>query len=167
MTDENARVNHPSYYEKSIKDNRKHPECIYLLELLTEGLPGIIAYDLGNLKYLYRFGSKAEEGLSKKEKAVEDVSKIGWYGKDLTLKWHSYSTQINFVEYKPSTHNVIAQLIAEEFVFDKPESVKNAVRDVILYAYLLKTTKADPDKYFAAVQNLISVVSDTKDEEWN
>ena len=64
---EDTRVNHPSYYEKKVNDNRIHPECIELLEVITRGFPGILALDAGQLKYCYRFGSKAEEGLSRKE----------------------------------------------------------------------------------------------------
>ena len=44
---EDTRVNHPSYYEKKVNDNRIHPECIELLEVITRGFPGILALDAG------------------------------------------------------------------------------------------------------------------------
>ena len=82
MNTNDCMVNHPSHYEKAVTDNRLHPECIELLDVITQGLPGIIALDIGQLKYLYRFGSKAEEGMTKREKAIQDIEKIGWYAED-------------------------------------------------------------------------------------
>ena len=73
---ENDRVNHPSYYEKG----NGHTESIYLLSILTERFSGIYAGCVMQAKYLYRAGSKSEEGISIFEKAVEDIKKIDSIG---------------------------------------------------------------------------------------
>lgn len=161
------RVNHPSYYEKDVKDDRDHPECIDLLEVITNGLPGIIAMEIGQLKYLYRFGSKAEEGLSKKQKALEDVNKVLWYAID-AKKRLAYGDYNEDMPSFPSETRImtIARLIAEEFAFDKPKEVKNEVRGVIYAAYQLGYG-SDIDRYIDAVQKLVEAVENTTEEVWN
>lgn len=166
---EEARVNHPSYYETPVEDGRDHPECIDLLEVLTSGLPGILALDIGQLKYLYRFGKKDEEGLSRKEKALEDVNKIEWYAKDFKRHWGYYCNDVRPpVSYSQIANRTIQRLIAEEFAFDKPESLKPYVRNVIYIAYDLSVTaSSNVDAYIEAIQHLIKAIEDTKEEEWN
>ena len=166
MDTEDCMVNHPSHYEKVLFDNRLHPECIELLDIITQGLPGIIALDIGQLKYLYRFGSKAEEGMTKREKAIQDVEKIGWYAEDAKSRWTKYSGLIDQRSITPATYT-IAFLVAEEFAFDKPESLKNLVRAIIVQAMLLTSKEQDIIKYCMCVNALIEAVKKTTDADWN
>ena len=166
MNTNDFMVNHPSHYEKALADNRLHPECIELLDVITQGLPGIIALDIGQLKYLYRFGSKAEEGMTKREKAIQDIEKIGWYAEDAKKRWLSYSDLIVQKPVTQATHT-IALLVAEEFAFDKSELLKDLVRAVIVQAMLLTTKEQDIVKYCDCVNALIEVAKATTDEDWN
>ena len=161
---EDTRVNHPSYYEKKVNDNRVHPECIELLEVITRGFPGILALDAGQLKYCYRFGSKAEEGLSRKEKAAEDTRKIAWYMKDFTKRFYDY--KIEEVEFD-SFYKTIVSLVAEEFAFDKPESIKPAVRKLIEQIMRAKTKTYDSEGLVHAANNLVEAVEISDESEWN
>ena len=64
------RVNHPKYYNGS----GNKAECI---DIIAHYLTPI-----GNaMKYLWRCGLKTEEGLSDKEKEIEDLKKGKWYVK--------------------------------------------------------------------------------------
>ena len=64
------RVEHPRYYS-------------YLKELCGIEVIDItrhMDFDLGNVvKYVLRQGLKSEEGMSNKEKAIEDLKKARWY----------------------------------------------------------------------------------------
>lgn len=161
---EDTRVNHPSYYEKKVNDNRVHPECIELLEVVTRGFPGILALDAGQLKYCYRFGSKAEEGLSRKEKAAEDTRKIVWYMKDFVKRFYDY--KIEEIEFDLFFQTIIT-LVAEEFAFDKPESIKPAVRNLISMIMRAKTRTYDAEGLVKAAENLVKVVEESDESEWN
>ena len=161
---EDTRVNHPSYYEKKVNDNRVHPECIELLEVVTRGFPGILALDAGQLKYCYRFGSKAEEGLSRKEKAAEDTRKIVWYMKDFTKRFYDY--KIEEVEYD-QYFKTISTLVAEEFAFDKPESIKDPVRKLIEQIMKSKTKYYDSEGLVHAADVLVKAVEASDESEWN
>ena len=161
---EDTRVNHPSYYEKKVNDNRVHPECIELLEVITRGFPGILALDAGQLKYCYRFGSKDEEGLSKKEKAAEDTRKIVWYMKDFTKRFFDY--KIEDVD-EDAYFKTISTLVAEEFAFDKPESIKPDVRNLITMIMRAKTKSYDLDGLIYAAENLVKAVEASEESEWN
>lgn len=165
---ENERVDHPRYYEVKAEDDRDHPECIDLLETITAGLPGIIALDLGQLKYLYRLGHKSEEGLTKREKAVEDANKILWYAKDLDRHWNYYLDELERARfhYNIGTHTM-ARLIAEEFAMNKPAVIKDCVRRVIYCAYELSTENWDVERYVESVQHLADACKSTRDEDWN
>ena len=61
-------VNSPSHYQS-------HPsgvECITITEHYN--------FNVGNaIKYLWRNGLKAEEGMSSTEKQIEDLKKARWY----------------------------------------------------------------------------------------
>ena len=67
------RINHPSHYTwlKSL--------CgIEVIDITRH-----MDFDLGNAtKYILRQGHKSEEGMSDKEKAIEDLEKAIWYIKD-------------------------------------------------------------------------------------
>ena len=166
MSMEKDMVNHPSHYEKSVSDNRLHPECIELLEVITQGLTGILALDIGQLKYLYRFGSKPEPGMTKREKAIQDVEKIGWYADDAGKRWPSYSDSIVVKPVSSATYT-LASLVAEEFAFDKPEVLKDYVRDIVTQAMLLTTDAGDIAKYQTSVKNLIKAIRASTDDYWD
>lgn len=161
---EDTRVNHPPYYEKEVNDNRIHPECIELLEVITRGFSGILALDAGQLKYCYRFGSKAEEGLSRKEKAVEDTRKIVWYMKDFAKRFFDY--KIEEVD-EDAYFKTITTLVAEEFAFDKPESIKPAVRNLITMIMRAKTKSYVLDDLVNSAENLVKAVEQSSESEWN
>ena len=63
-------VNHPPHYTW-LKD-----KCgIEVIDITRH-----MDFDLGNVvKYVLRQGLKAEEGMSNKEKAIEDLKKARWY----------------------------------------------------------------------------------------
>lgn len=73
------RVNHPSHY-CWLKD-----KCgIEVIDITRH-----MNFDLGNaIKYILRSGHKAEEGMSDKQKEIEDLQKAMWYINDYinTLK---------------------------------------------------------------------------------
>lgn len=160
---EDKRVNHPSYYEKKLDDNRLHPECIDLLEVLTKDFTGVLALDIGQLKYCYRFGSKAEEGLSRKEKALEDTRKIVWYMKDFVKRRPEYS--IKECEYD-TYFKTLTALVAEEFAFDKPEPIKPFVRELISYAMRAKTNFYDSFLLVRSAEKLVEAVETSDEEIW-
>mgnify|MGYP003621138494 FL=1 len=61
-------INHPSHYTS-------HPSGIECIDIAEH-------YDfcIGNaIKYLWRAGLKSEDGISKKEKQIEDLKKAIWY----------------------------------------------------------------------------------------
>jgi len=115
------RVNHPSYYNSGI-------ECIELLDALTEGYEGIVAFDIGQSKYLYRCGAKPEKGLTPFEKAIEDIDKNIFYIKDI-MKREEEDEEIIFCSInKPKC---LSKLIAKEFCINKPEAIHQYIKDYI------------------------------------
>jgi hypothetical protein len=69
----NDRVNHPSHYTW-LKD---------LCGIEVIDITRHMDFNLGNAtKYILRQGHKSEEGMSDKEKAIEDLKKAIWYIKD-------------------------------------------------------------------------------------
>lgn len=70
-------VNHPAYYTK---ENVLQLECIDVIEVMVAELTGITSFLLGQVvKYCYRTGCKKEQGLSDKEKQIQDYEKALWY----------------------------------------------------------------------------------------
>lgn len=68
-----SRVDHPSHYTW-LKD---------LCGIEVIDITRHMDFDLGNAtKYILRQGHKSEEGMSDKEKAIEDLEKAIWYIKD-------------------------------------------------------------------------------------
>lgn len=66
------------------KDNVNHPShYTWLKELCGIEVIDItrhLDFDLGNvIKYTLRHGHKSEEGMSNKQKAIEDLKKARWY----------------------------------------------------------------------------------------
>lgn len=61
-------INHPSHYTSHLSGI----ECIDIAEHHD--------FCIGNaIKYLWRAGLKSEDGISKKEKQIEDLKKAIWY----------------------------------------------------------------------------------------
>lgn len=79
-------VNWDYYFNLAVTpiDNVEHPKHYsYLKELCGIEVIDItrhMDFDLGNvIKYVLRQGLKSEEGMSNKEKAIEDLKKARWY----------------------------------------------------------------------------------------
>ena len=79
-------VNWDYYFNLAVTptDNVNHPRHYsYLKELCGVEVIDItrhMDFDLGNVvKYVIRQGLKSEEGMSNKEKAIEDLKKARWY----------------------------------------------------------------------------------------
>lgn len=61
-------INHPSHYTS-------HPSGIECIDIAEHH-----DFCIGNaIKYLWRAGPKSEDGISKKEKQIEDLKKAIWY----------------------------------------------------------------------------------------
>lgn len=72
-TSPSDRVNHPSHYTW-LKD---------LCGIEVIDITRHMDFDLGNtIKYILRHGHKSEEGISNKDKAIEDLMKARWYLED-------------------------------------------------------------------------------------
>jgi len=75
------RVNHPDYYQNgpcvvSANTGERIPiECIDVIRDMP-------TWKGNAIKYLWRAGSKKEEGLSDREKEIEDLKKAQWYIED-------------------------------------------------------------------------------------
>lgn len=64
-------VNHPKWYTQ-------HPSGIECIEITRH-----YCFAIGNaIKYLWRAGLKVEEGMTDKQKEIEDLEKAVWYIKD-------------------------------------------------------------------------------------
>ncbi len=64
-------VNHPSHYTS-------HPSGVECIEITRH-----YCFTIGSaIKYLWRAGLKKEEGLTNREKEIEDLEKAVWYIKD-------------------------------------------------------------------------------------
>lgn len=65
------KVNHPKHYTS-------HPSGIECIEITRH-----YCFAIGNaIKYLWRAGLKVEEGMTDKQKEIEDLEKSIWYIKD-------------------------------------------------------------------------------------
>lgn len=65
------RVDHPDYYNQ-------HPSGVECIDIIRH-----YCFDIGNaIKYLWRAGLKVEEGLTDKQKEIEDLRKAIWYIQD-------------------------------------------------------------------------------------
>lgn len=66
-----SRVEHPKHYNS-------HPSGIECIEIVRHH-----DFNIGNaIKYLWRAGIKTEEGISNKDKQIEDLEKAIFYIKD-------------------------------------------------------------------------------------
>lgn len=67
----NDNVNHPKHYTN-------HPSGIECIEITRH-----YCFSIGNaIKYLWRAGLKTEEGMTNKQKEIEDLKKAIWYIND-------------------------------------------------------------------------------------
>ncbi len=143
-------VNHPGHYEKKIDDGLDHPECIDLLDFLVFGYSGIAAGCVMQFKYCYRAGSKAERGLTLEQKTAEDFNKVVWYMKYYQSKvltaWHNENdgleNKTNKIpwEYRcqEDKHAAALRCVANEFIMDKPTSIRSKLEDVIIMVACMK-----------------------------
>lgn len=82
---EHDAVNHPSHYTTNTPIIRVKCECGKVIEVPIECIDVIrnMPSWKGNaIKYLWRAGLKKEQGLSDKEKEIEDCKKAIWYIND-------------------------------------------------------------------------------------
>jgi len=71
MENKKDNVNHPQWYTK-------HPSGVECIDITRH-----YCFDIGNaIKYLWRAGLKREEGISNRDKEIEDLEKAIWYIKD-------------------------------------------------------------------------------------
>lgn len=76
------RIDHPKYYNS-------HPSGIECIKITRH-----YCFAIGNaIKYLWRAGLKIEEGLSDKQKEVEDLKKAIWYINDRIKQLEDDSTK--------------------------------------------------------------------------
>lgn len=65
------KVNHPAHYNS-------HPSGVECIDIIRH-----YCYDIGAaIKYLWRAGLKTEEGMTDREKEIEDLRKAIWYIED-------------------------------------------------------------------------------------
>lgn len=163
---EKEMVNHPDHYEKG----GKHIECIHLMALICEGYSGIAAFDIGQCKYIYRCGCKAEQGMEDKAKAIQDSNKYGWYLNDFRMRALQNRTSSD-PEYhrdellpkgwyceKPY-NDAIANFIADEYTFDKGDLAKPIIRSLITNIYCMRTF-GDLDRAIDTVKMLSKVLAE-------
>lgn len=68
---EKESVNHPKHYNS-------HPSGVECIDIIRH-----YCYDIGAaIKYLWRAGLKTEEGMTDREKEIEDLRKAIWYIED-------------------------------------------------------------------------------------
>ena len=68
---EKESVNHPKHYNS-------HPSGVECIDIIRH-----YCYDIGAaIKYLWRAGLKTEEGMTDREKEIEDLRKAIWHIKD-------------------------------------------------------------------------------------
>lgn len=66
-----SNVNHPKHYNS-------HPSGVECIDIVRH-----YCFDIGNaIKYLWRCGLKKEEGMTDREKEIEDLEKAVWYIQD-------------------------------------------------------------------------------------
>lgn len=136
---EKETVNHPDHYKKGDRI-----ECIELLDIITKGYEGIAAFDIGQVKYLYRAGSKFNDPKQKAKKALEDVNKFTFYIKDFmnrALTTLRYDPEF-FLKYNlelpkgfscsESKNECVLNAVALEFKFDKPKEIQSDFDNLII-----------------------------------
>lgn len=141
-------VNHPSHYER----NDGHAECISLINALTRDYKGVYAFCIGQIKYLYRAGSKKDEGISILEKKIQDIKKFIWYisyflkccvnsnesfyseiyvnGKIKSTNYGELEILKNEFTYKissPTEKQIVSQIIDNVYCFKSVEDIKETI----------------------------------------
>lgn len=85
METKKDNVNHPKHYITNVPIIKITCECGKVLEIPVECIDVIRnmpAWKGSAIKYLWREGLKTEEGMTDKEKEIEDLNKAIWYIKD-------------------------------------------------------------------------------------
>lgn len=137
-------VNNPVHYQRN-----GHPQCIELMEDILVGYRGVAAFDIGQIKYIYRFGDKPEKGMTRKQKMIQDVNKFGWYVNDFETRAKALinTREILLENLLPMgfksdrLHYDVKEIefIANEFADDKKEEYQPLVRSIVYKAYYLCT----------------------------
>lgn len=159
---DSAAVNHPSHYEKG----NGHIECIDLLALICKGYKDIYANEVGQSKYLYRMGSKAEADLSRKEKAIQDVKKSIWYLNDFEKRAEDVMchnglefTDVIYYNHDKYFDAFEANLIAKEFTYDKPEAIKENISEAVKLIYRFSNI-GQVRKAIQLLEDVVKIISD-------
>ncbi len=162
MNDSKA-VNHPSHYEKG----DGHIECIDLLALISKGYKDIYANEVGQSKYLYRMGSKAEADLTKEQKACQDVKKSIWYLKDFAARVVRVCKENSDKDFQMVVYYgngkyydpFEADLIAKEFTYDKPEAIKETIAQAIKLIYCFHSL-SDVREAISLLEKVVKTMSE-------
>lgn len=162
-------VNSPGHYLRE-----GHPQCIELMEKILVGYRGVAAFDIGQIKYVYRFGDKPEKGMTRKQKAIQDVNKFGWYVDDFDNRARNLArvetitldTQlpVGYRSDRPYYDANEVEFIANEFADDKKEEYKAIVKSIVNWAYHLYTFQ-DVYDLRAAVARLSNAIKENEPEE--
>lgn len=167
-------VNHPEYYLKKVDDGILHPECIELLEFITNGYCGIAAGDIFQVKYAFRAGSKGDSEIGIEKKIIQEYKKLEWYINDFYNRSKKYKapaivigdvnkacrTQLPFGFACGNTKSDIARmLVADQFAYDKPVEVRESIRELI-YTLSMLRTEEDINK----CKQLIAYIIKTEEE---
>lgn len=122
----NINVTHPNHYQK----NDGRPECIDLLKIICKEYVGFDALCAGQSKYLYRCGSKADNGRSIKDKAIEDLNKFKQYMLFM-IKNHETDVSFRTVTILDKNSPQVTS-VAKEFSYDKPDWSKKLYEEIII-----------------------------------
>lgn len=122
-------VNSPSHY-----CTKGRPECIELINEIICGHNGLAAFCLGQVKYLYRAGKKAESGMTQGKKAIEDVSKFLWYINHLIskIKNSSFEDLDKYIRQRAFIPEIKQHAIATEFAADKEDYISERIYFIVL-----------------------------------
>lgn len=75
------KVNHPAHYNS-------HPSGVECIDIVRHH-----DFDIGNaIKYLWRCGLKSEQGMTDREKEIEDLRKAVWYINDKIKQLQNHGT---------------------------------------------------------------------------
>ena len=154
-------VNSPSHY-----CTEGRPECIELINDLICGHDGVSAFCIGQVKYLYRAGKKAESGMTMYEKAIEDVSKFLWYINFIIKKIESYTFEDwqKFLRQRSFIPETRQHFIANEFSFGKEEDIGERIYFIVIK--LANITNINTYYLIRSdLEDLIDLMEVKKDEE--
>ena len=86
-------VNHPSHYNS-------HPSGVECIDIIRH-----YCYDIGAaIKYLWRAGLKKEEGMTDREKEIEDLQKAIWHINDRITQLQTENSSEESDNFNASSH---------------------------------------------------------------